>query len=793
MRLHPRLSRPALALALALISATPSLAQVTTGSTPKAPAGPPIPLAHFVPGGEIIAYFEFEGLAAHADAWQKSALYQVLNTTPVGPMLEDVAAQVLDQAYAKLGSRWASGKEIVALVEHVAQNGFVAAQGGKPGDAKSEFGVVVLRGAFRGKELRPLVGRMLGAMYDPKAKPKAVDAAGHKIVVAKTKDGKAMGYWVEDGRKEDLVLIPDAANEAAVVAQATNVLAALDGTHPDAQADPIRQALAKEEEGFAPVGYGYANLVALPPQSLPPGFHDLKGFDVRWGFQDKETVTVFRVSAPKPREGMLAILDQPTFDKSGLPPVPEGVEGFAVVSLNLLKTYDQLAALAQAAKPDAAAQIEGFAEQFQAKTKLRLKEDVLAHVGPKIAVYNAPASRSADAKAAAPSGPLAALLGGKEIPRLTIVVEIDDPKVFGRSLDALMIAANQGLRSLAPMLSAVAAPPDANRGGDAPGGPGGRPQGKAARAAATTLEFKQVGTGVYTMSPPPVLDALIPKYVRPTVRLGTKYLVISVSPEAARAALEVKGGGAAGTTFASTLQAAPGGLISLQVADSADSIATGLAEFPARLQALADKAAAPPGVPPGFGPPGGSAPGGPGMSMPGAPAMGNRKLAGMSAGGGPSQSRPPGMPGMSMPGMSGGPGGNQAAESKGLFTLRVDPATLPSASAIKPLLVPSLATVSVDDDGVTITLRESFPDLPGMLSGNSMATVKIDSELTKATTAAQAAAAANAPAAAAPGGPGGPGMPPGGPRGPGGPSMPGGRGPGRPPGPGGRDPAPEPR
>ncbi len=575
MRLHPRISRPAVALAVALISATPSLAQVTSGSTPKAPAGPPIPLAHFVPGGNILAYLEFDGLAAHADAWQKSAFYQVLNTTPVGPMLEDVLAQVTDQAYAKLGTRWASGKEIVALIEHVAQNGFVFAVGGKPDDPKSAYTVVVLRGVFKGKDLRPLVGRMLGAMYDPKTKPKAIDAAGHKIVLAKDKDGKAFAWWVEDSRKEDLILIPGGAGDPVVAAE--NVLASLDGTKPDAQADPNRQALAKEEEGFVPVAYGFANLVALPPQTLPPGFHDVKGFDVRWGFQDKETVTVIRVSAPKPREGMLAILDQPTFDKSNLVPVPEGVDGFTVVSLNLLKTYDQLAALAQAAKPDAAAQIEGFAEQFKAKTKLRLKEDVLAHVGPKIAVYNAPASRSADAKVAAPAGPLAAMLGGKEIPRLTIVAEIDDPKAFGRSLDALMIAANQGLRSLAPMLGAIAAPPDANDGGNMPGGPGGpggpgaRPQGKAARpGAGTTLEFKQVGPGVYTMAPPPLLDAMIPKYVRPTVRLGTKYLVISVSPEAARAALEVKGGGAAGSTFASTLQAAPGDLISLQVADSAD-------------------------------------------------------------------------------------------------------------------------------------------------------------------------------------------------------------------------------
>ncbi len=96
---------------------------------------------------------------------------------------------------------------------------------------------------------------------------------------------------------------------------------------------------------------------------------------------------------------MLAIFDQPTFDKGGLPPVPEGVEGFTVFSMNLQKTYDQLVALATAVKPDAAGAIEGFAEQVQAKTKLKLKEDILAHLGPKVAVYVAPSPKTTVAEA----------------------------------------------------------------------------------------------------------------------------------------------------------------------------------------------------------------------------------------------------------------------------------------------------------------------------------------------------------------------------------------------------------
>ena len=319
VRSTPRTPRHALALVLAVALASAARAQAPA-QAPKTPAGPPIPLAHYVPGGDLIAYFEFSGLDAQADAWKKSSLYQVLNTTPAGAMLEEIAVQLIEQAYAKAGgTRWASGKEVVALIQHVAKNGAVFAVGGKPDDPKSVTAVVAIRGLFKAKENRPIIGRMFNSLYDPKVKPKAVDVAGHKIVVAKGRDGRFFGWWVDDARKEDLILIPPEKNEQAILAAAANVLAALDGTKPDAQADPTRQALAKEEDGFVPVGYGFVSLVALPPGAIPPasGLQDLKGLDVRWGFQDKETVSIVRVSAPKPREGVLAILDQPTFDKPG--------------------------------------------------------------------------------------------------------------------------------------------------------------------------------------------------------------------------------------------------------------------------------------------------------------------------------------------------------------------------------------------------------------------------------------------------------------------------------------------
>ena len=129
-------------------------------------------------------------------------------------------------------------------------------------------------------------------MNDPKGKPKIVDVAGHKIVVAKGRGGQFFGWWVEDSRKEDLVMVPPAGERGVDPRAAANVLAALDGTKPDAEADPARQALAKEEDGFVPVGFGFVDLVGRaaggdPADDGPPG---PQGARLPLGFQDKETV-----------------------------------------------------------------------------------------------------------------------------------------------------------------------------------------------------------------------------------------------------------------------------------------------------------------------------------------------------------------------------------------------------------------------------------------------------------------------------------------------------------------------
>jgi hypothetical protein len=763
----PRSPLALLAIVIGLASVAPAVAQG------------PTPLSDYVPGEGVVFYAEFQGVDTHADAWKRSSAYKILNDTPTGSMFEDVMAQLLTQTILKTAKVKITGPEAVTLIKHVGQHGAVLSAFGKADAPGDQPGVLAVRGVFKNKETRPIVARLLNSAVDPKAKPKIVEVAGHKIVIQKNQGkGQFMGWWVDDVRKEDLVLIPPVSTEAAVIKIAGMVFATLDNKGQSVTNHPIRAALAKPEDGFVPVGLAFIDIASAMPPGSPPvlGLQGLKSVDYRWGFQEKETVSILRIHAPEPRQGVLALFDQPTFEKASLPPIPEGVTAFSVFSFSPKSLYDQVTTLAKVMNPQAGAQIDAVADQIKAKTRLRLKEDILTHLGPKMAVYVAPSPKTtADPNKAPSINALSAILGGAEIPRLTMIADIDDPVAFGRVLDELMIQVNQALRSATP------APPGAEPAT-------GKAAAKGATAHGSGIEFKLIPgpTKVYMLSLPTSMSGMVPNYIKPTIRVGPKHVVFSISPDSARLALEVKSGGVTTTTYGATLQPAPAKLLFVNVSDPTETLPTALAGFPGALQTKINQArlaaappsatgAAGPGMPGGPGGPGnsgqgrvpnaltpGSSAGYPGTSPP-AVAPGSGSSAGY-----PGTAPPPIAPGSGssggypgMPGGSGGPGGAKPAD--GEIILTVDAAKLPTAAAIKPFLAPSLSTISVDDDGIKIISRESFPDISAVV-GNSPLSALINNA--GRTMLPGAPGMGGAPGAIPPGAATGPGAPPeGGPKG----------------------------
>ena len=62
-------------------------------------------------------------------------------------------------------------------------------------------------------------------------------------------------------------------------------------------------------------------------------------------------MSVIDVVAPAPRRGVLALLDQPAFTVNELTTLPAGLTGFAVLSADVPKTYEQIIELVKLVNP----------------------------------------------------------------------------------------------------------------------------------------------------------------------------------------------------------------------------------------------------------------------------------------------------------------------------------------------------------------------------------------------------------------------------------------------------------
>ncbi|MDR3637245.1 MAG: hypothetical protein P4L84_25800, partial [Isosphaeraceae bacterium] len=159
-----------------------ALTLVFSASTPaQETAADAAPLARYIPGDDLVAYAEFAGLDAHAEAWKKTAAYKMLNETTLGAMLEDVGTQLVDQTLAKAPGRKLTGGEVVTLVKRALHSGFAFGMNVKKGEEQPSSVVLVLRGAAR-KDIRAPVSKTLLSFGGKSGKPKLAGKAGDRQV-----------------------------------------------------------------------------------------------------------------------------------------------------------------------------------------------------------------------------------------------------------------------------------------------------------------------------------------------------------------------------------------------------------------------------------------------------------------------------------------------------------------------------------------------------------------------------------------------------------------------------------
>jgi prepilin-type processing-associated H-X9-DG protein len=583
-----------LGAALAVAVAALSIGSTASGQATSMKRDLP-PLARYVPNENLIAFLEFDGLDAHGPAWTGSAVYKVLTQTKMGALLEDVVTQLVAKALVNMPNvpDKPTAAETVAALKYLARKGFVAAMYGQ---VPAPSGVIVVRGAesAEGKKVVGFVRRLM------ETAPQKANETHKKRDLTVVMGG---AWWAE---KDDLVVaFPPIENAEAIIDT-------IDGKHDSVAKLPLWAELSKAEDGFMPILRGFVDfkaLPALPPQGAALGFDGVNRIDLRWGLQDDAMVTCFRVIAPAPRRGVVAFLDNPTFTAQTLPPIQAGATSFVAASIDVDATFAKYAEIL-AMGPGAGPQIAQMQEAVLATTGLKLREDILKHIGPKMALFSKP---SAGSKVEIMPGLSVAL------PDLTFIAETDDGSAFEKALDALMAKAIEYQKS----------DPDAD---------------KAGRISRVPAPGKGYSMAPSSTAKPPLST------LRPTIAAGKSLIAVGTSPAMANAGLTLDGKAATWTPpadFAVMAKRLPKDMIFLSVSDPRETLAEALSRLPIAIDALNSAMAT--GRP----------------QMPGGP-------------------RP-------------GP------------VLKIDKSKIPTAAELNPRLSPGSLALIVDEQGLSLRLRDSFP------------------------------------------------------------------------------------
>jgi prepilin-type processing-associated H-X9-DG protein len=499
-----------LALAATLLASAGAQAQENAGQLQ--------PLARYLPAEGLGALVEHNGLDARPDAWRATALYRMLNETSLGAMLEDIAAQVADRALQAGQGAPVTGKELVDLFKHLANRGFAAGLLVNPQPPQPRAVVIVIRGAARSAVFQRVLKR-IPPLNEPAAR--RMDQPGGRTVWVTEEPPRTFIRWWYD--KGDFVC------SIAPTRGVDPIADVLDGKTTSARVHPLRAALAKTEAGQAPLGLFLLDLALMSErQAMPPwrpdavklGLDGIRRVEARWGIQDKAVVTTLAVQAPRPRRGILALFDQPPIGAGASVKPVLGASDYALLSLDLIKFGDAVRALLEQKGPDSVAPIERFAQKFRDRTGLSLRDDVLARLGPRMALVG-PAGGGGGG-----GGP--GVLGmWIHPPDFGLVAEVKDAGEFAGTLDRLMGAANRELRAAGAMV---------------------RPRpGQPSKPGTEFAEFRRLKGAAhgYVLAVPPSVMPMPPAF-RPTVLLDLDrgLLAVTGTPATARSALarlELKG------------------------------------------------------------------------------------------------------------------------------------------------------------------------------------------------------------------------------------------------------------
>ena len=463
-------------------------------------------------------------------------------------MYEEMLPRVLDLIIPEATGVRVSGKELSDLARHLARSGFAVGinRAGGAGPPRC-FGLVIRGGAQR--PIRELADRLLRAGASPRLLGRDIQKAGRAI---HQYDGASaagiISMWPEG---EDLVVSLVAPGGPDMI------IDALDGRVPNAIANQTRDDLLRNEDirGFDCVGLAYfdmAAIPALPRYAMSLGLDRIKRFDYRWGFHDDAILSVLGAQVPAPRTGIPAMFEQGDLDWRQMPPLPVGLAGFTMLSLDEPRISGavraSLAAIAKLSGQDDPGGGDQLDELFRASIGVSLHEEIFAHLGSRFTLYDVAG------RVKSPSHILESFAQGLfRAPKMAVIAAVKNRDALEKSLEKMVAHLNATLREL-------------------PQAPPGLTIGSIAR-------LKNGETG-YVMS---FVGSEIPisSGLRPTLLLGRDTLVLASTPALARRARDLaerqagtvaRAGPGAGNPLGARLDWVPEKLTMLYVADTANSV-----------------------------------------------------------------------------------------------------------------------------------------------------------------------------------------------------------------------------
>ncbi len=516
-------------------------------------------LARLIPGENLAAYIESTGLKEHEAAWRKTAMFKLLNETSAGAMLEETFRQLIDQAQGARGEGARKGpgpRETVAILKSVLNTHFAFGVRLEPSQPKARSAALAIGSIGKGESGRAIRDFLRNASKGS-GRTEMIQRPDGRVVTVVQGGESPWAWWFE---KDDLIVaLPPV--EGSIEA----IVATIEGKAKSAFDSKIRAGLAGGTGTISAVGFGFYDAAALASAPPPLGLDGLKRFEFRWGFEGESLVSQWRLVAPAPRKGVLGILDQPSFTAEGLPPLPAGLTSFTVFSYDLDGTLGKLLDVAKALSPNVQPQIDAIEAAAVQSLGVKLREDLLRQIGPKMAFFVAPDSMPVPLS---PWGGVFSWL--THPPKVTAMVEIKDRSTFAPTLKTVMGTVNRQLQA---------------RMGDRP-----------------AVQFRPIKgmDDAYGLDVPGELMPM-PAGVRPTVALGKNYLVAAISPDDARKILDLetnpRGRLVLGGDLAKGLAGAPKNMTMLSVTDPRETIPAVLANIPFGIQAMALSAKEQPGNP----------------------------------------------------------------------------------------------------------------------------------------------------------------------------------------------------